>query len=256
MTAIDVSYQIAGNGPPVYMIHGIGSRKTTWDAMEHELKAHFTCISYDLRGHGDSPVATTPYTLEQMVADLEALRGRLGHEQIHVIGPAYARAYPHRILSLGLLSTAAGRTEADREKLKAVGDAMQEKGIMPIITTLVERWYTDDFISRRPDLVEMRIRQVADTPGDVFLSVFDLYATTEMAPWLNEITCPCLVLTGALDGGCNPRLNRFIDRQLANSTLVIVAGLKHSILVEAPQRIIPPVKTFLLQQPGCRPGQK
>ncbi len=236
------------------MVHGIGSRQTTWDRLIDELQGSFTCVSYDLRGHGKSPIPPTPYSLEELVQDLEALRVKLGHEKIHVIGhslggmigPAYARTYPDRILSVGLLSTAAGRTDEDRSKLQAVRDAMDEKGVMPIITALVARWYTDDFIANRPDLIDMRIKQVKDTPADVFLSVFSIYATTEMAPWLHEITCPCLVLTGELDGACNPRLNKFIDRQLPDSKLVILDGLKHSILVEAPQRVAPYINHFLL----------
>ena len=254
MTSIDVSYRIEGQGPPLYMVHGIGSRKSTWDPLVAALSPEFTCVSYDLRGHGDSPIPKPPYTLEELVEDLEALRVRLGHERIHVIGhslggmigPAYARAYPERVLSVGLLSTAAGRTADDRAKLKAVGEAMQEKGVMPVINTLVERWYTNDFIAARPDLIEKRKRQVETTPEAVFLSVFWIYATTEMGPWLDQVRCPCLVLTGELDGGCSPRLNRFMHEQLPDSHLVILDGIKHSILVEGPERVIPHVREFLL----------
>ena len=256
MSAVDVSYRVEGNGPPLYMVHGIGSRKVTWDGLIPELKNHFTCVSYDLRGHGDSPVPETPYTLDQLVDDLEALRQKLGHDKIHVIGhslggmigPAYAHRFPQHTLSVGLLSTAAGRNDEDRAKLKAVGDAMESKGVMPVINTLVERWYTDDFIAQYPDKIEMRKKQVEDTPENVFLSVFWIYATTEMAPWLSEVTCPCLVLTGELDGGCNPRLNEFMHNTLPNSELVILDGIKHSILIEGPERVLPHVKDFLLAQ--------
>ena len=74
-----------------------------------------------------------------------------------------------------------------------------------------------------------------------------VYAGAEMAPWLHEVTCPCLVVTGELDGGCNPRLNRFIAGELPDSELVILDGLKHSILVEAPERVLVPVAGFLLR---------
>ena len=256
MSAVDCDYHVIGSGPALYMVHGIGARKTAWDAIVEGLKDSFTCVVYDLRGHGDSPIPNPPYTLEQLVEDLEALRAQLGHEQIHVIGhslggmigPAYARAYPERTLSVGLLSTAAGRTEDDRNKLKAVGTAMEEKGVIPVLSTFVERWYTNEFIKAYPEKIEMRLCQVEDTPSDVFLSVFWIYATTEMAPWLNEIRCPCLVLTGEFDGGCNPRLNQFIDSQLHDSELVILEGLKHSILMEAPERVLEPLSAFLLKQ--------
>ena len=240
----------------LYLVHGIGARKTTWDKLIVGLKDQFTCVSYDLRGHGESPIPPTPYTLDDLVNDLEALRQKLGHEKIHVaghslggmVGPAYARTYPEHTLSVGLLSTAAGRNADDRAKLKAIGDAMQQNGIAETLGTFVTRWFTDAFIEAHPDLVEARLQQVKDTPADVFLSVFWIYATTEMAPWLHEVKCPCLVLTGELDGGCNPRLNQFIDGELPNSRLVILEGLKHALMIEASDRVLPQLREFLLEQ--------
>ena len=256
MAAIEVSYRIEGQGPAIYMVHGIGSRKTTWDELIDGLKDRFTCVTYDLRGHGDSPEPPTPYSLDDLVDDLEALRKKLGHEKIHVIGhslggmigPAYARAYPERTLSVGLLSTAAGRTGEDRAKLKSLGKSMEEKGAIPVLSTFVERWFTDAFIKAHPEQIEARLQQVKDMSEAVFLSVFWIYATTEMAPWLHEIKQPCLVLTGELDGGCNPRLNRFIHGELPNSELVILEGLKHSLMIEASDLVLPHVKQFLLKQ--------
>ena len=256
MTAVDVSFRVEGQGPALYLVHGIGARKTTWDKLIVGLRDQFTCVSYDLRGHGESPVPPTPYTLDDLVDDLEALRQKLGHEKIHVaghslggmIGPAYARAYPEHTLSVGLLSTAAGRSEDDRAKLKAVGDAMEQNRIAETLGTFVARWFTDAFIQAHPDLVEARLQQVNDTPADVFLSVFWIYATTEMAPWLHEVKCPCLVLTGELDGGCNPRLNQFIDGELPDSRLVILEGLKHALMIEASDQVLPQLREFLLEQ--------
>jgi len=88
---------------------------------------------------------------------------------------------------------------------------------------------------------------VRGTPAEVFLSVFHIYAESEMAPWLHEVTAPSLVLTGELDGGCNPRLNRFIAETLPDAELVILDGLKHSILVEGPDWVAPHVRDFLLR---------
>ncbi len=257
MAAVEVSYRIEGTGPALYLVHGIGSRKSTWDELIDGLKQDFTCVSYDLRGHGESPVPPTPYSLDDLVDDLEALRQKLGHDRIHVagpslggmIGPAYARAYPERCLSVALLSTAAGRNQEDRAKLRAVGEAMEQKGIVETLGTFVARWFTDDFIEAQPEVIEARLQQVRDTPADVFLSVFWIYATTEMAPWLNQLSCPCLVLTGEFDGGCNPRLNQFIHEQLADSRLIILDGLKHSLMIEASDRVLPHLRAFLLERP-------
>ena len=58
-----------------------------------------------------------------------------------------------------------------------------------------------------------------------------------MMPWLHEVTKPALIITGELDGGCNPRLNRLIDDAMQNSELIVLEGLKHSILVEAGETV-------------------
>ena len=124
---------------------------------------------------------------------------------------------------------------------------MREKGVGSVLQTLVERWYTNAFIAQCPETIEARTQQVLDTPPGVFLSVFDIYASTEMLPWLKQVSCPCLVMTGELDAGCNPRLNQLIADALLNSELVILENLKHSVLIEGPDKVLPPLRDFLMR---------
>lgn len=242
MTApVDCAFSIDGDGPPLILVHGIGAARDTWRFLMPHLSRHFTTITYDLRGHGASPCPGLPFGLDALVADLDALRNHLGFEACHIaghslggmIGPAYARAHPDRVLSLGLLSTAAFRTPDDSQKVWAVVHAMEEKGVPGVLQTLIDRWYTDRFIQSHRDIVDRRLQQVIDTDPDVFLNVFRIYAGTEMGPWLHEVEARSLVLTGEHDGGCNPRLNRQIDQALPNSDLIILPDHKHSILLEA-----------------------
>lgn len=238
---IDCAFSVAGSGPPLFLIHGIGAARDTWARALPVLTPHFSVVTYDLRGHGASPLPEGEFGLDDLVNDLERLRQRTGFEAAHfaghslggMIGPAYARRFPERVLSLGLLSTAAFRTDEDSAKVRGVVRAMEEKGIPQVLETLTDRWFTDAFLAAHGDVVERRLQQVVDTDPDVFLNVFRIYAETEMAPWLHEITAPALVLTGENDGGCNPRLNRRIHAALANSELVILPNYKHSLLLEA-----------------------
>ena len=219
------------------------------------MRTDFTCVSFDLRGHGESPVPPVPYSLVELVEDLEALRQRLGHELIHVvghslggqIGPAYARTHPEFVETVALLSTAAGRDSEDSSNVKGMVAMMREKGVKPVLKTLINRWYTDEFVANRPDAVEARVKQVVDTPEEVFLSVFDIYASTEMLQWLSQLDCACLVMTGELDARCSPVLNKLIADTLPNAELVILENLKHSILIEAPEKVVPPLRDFLVR---------
>jgi 3-oxoadipate enol-lactonase len=247
------AYSVAGEGPALFLIHGIGARRATFDGMVAGLCDRFTCISYDLRGHGVSPLPDGRFGLDDLVDDLEELRDRLGVEKAHfaghslggMIGPRYALRYPDRVLSLGIWSTAAFRTEADSAAVKGVVAKMRAEGIGPVLDTLTARWFTDGFCAARPDVIEWRKKQVMDTPAEVFLNVFDIYAETEMAPWLQGVKAPAQIITGELDVGCNPRLNKLIHAALPGSELVILEGLKHAIFIEATNRVLPDVRRFL-----------
>lgn len=239
--AIECAYTVEGEGQPLILIHGIGAARDAWRFVTPHLKAHFTVITYDLRGHGESPLPEAEFGLDDLVADLEKLRQTLGYEQVHVaghslggmIGPRYAQALPQRVLSLGLYSTAAGRSEDDSAKVWGVVHAMEEQGIENILGTLTNRWFTDAFIEANPEVVARRLQQVLSTNAEVFMNVFRIYAGTEMLPWLPEINHPAIIITGENDGGCNSRLNQLINGAMPNSQLVVLPELKHSILVEA-----------------------
>jgi pimeloyl-ACP methyl ester carboxylesterase len=253
MEAIDSAYAVAGNGPPVFLVHGVGGSGSTWARLIDRLKTEFTCISYDLRGHGKSPRSAGAFELDDFVADLEALRKHIGCDRAHVIGHSlggmiaarYSRHHSDRVISTGLLSTVAGRTDEERTRAQAVIVAMEREGVASALDLLVPRWFTDDFVRNHPDIVAMRKRQVMEVNPVVYMNAFRLYVETEMAGWLHEVVTPALVLTGELDPSCSPRHNRFIAARLPKAQLVILDGLRHGILLEAPERVAPPVAEFL-----------
>ena len=188
MQAVDCAYSVEGSGPALFLIHGIGAARDTWRFALPELVKHFTVISYDLRGHGESPMLAKEFALPELVADLEQVRKRTGFKKAHfaghslggMIAPAYAKMYPQHVLSLGLLSTAAFRTTEDSQKVLAVVSAMEKKGVAEVLQTLIDRWYTDDFIKQHPEIVERRMQQVISTDEKVFLNVFKIYATLSL----------------------------------------------------------------------------
>ena len=251
--AIDCAYSVDGDGPPLFLIHGIGAARNTWAKLLPLLTQHYTVVTYDLRGHGESPMPDAEFGINELVADLEAIRIKTGFSTAHfaghslggMIGPCYAKAFPDRVLSLGLLSTAAFRTDDDSAKVWAVVKAMEDRGIPNVLETLTDRWFTDDFIANHPDVIRRRLDQVINTNADVFLNVFKIYAGTEMAPWLHHVSAPSLVLTGENDGGCNPRLNQQIADALPSSELVVLPRYKHSLLLEAGEEVADHIHRFI-----------
>lgn len=121
----EIAYDIAGEGPPVVLIHGLGLDRSMWWPQIGALTAAHRVIAVDLRGAGESgrlgrglPVLAT------QAGDLDALLGRLGVEQAAVCGISYgglvaqemALSYPRRVSRIMLCDTFADTRLSDRRK--------------------------------------------------------------------------------------------------------------------------------------------
>ena len=251
---LDCHFTQTGEGPGLFLIHGIGAAEDAWRFIVPKLTKYFTVITYDLRGHGKSTVTNNNFTLNDLIDDLEKIREKTKIEKAHFIGhslggmiaPAYANKFPDNTISVGLLSTVADRSTKDKQKVLDIIKKMELESIPEILSTLTNRWFTDDFIKKNKSIVDQRIQQVTDTNPEVFLNVFKIYAETEMISWLKEIKKPCLVLTGENDLGCSPEHNKKISSELNNSKLVILPNVKHSILLEEPDQTSSNILKFLL----------
>ena len=245
MSIIDCNYSVTGSGPAIFLTHGVGGAEDAWRFITPKLKSMFTVVTYDLRGHGKSPVDNKDFNLDDLVLDLERVREKtniqkahfMGHSLGGMIAPAYAKKFPERVLSVGLLSTVAGRSDEDKQKVWNVIADLKDKGVEQTLNNLTNRWFTDNFIEKNPDLVSRRLKQVIDTDKDVFINVFKIYAETEMISWLKDIKKPCLFMTGENDGGCTPFHNKKMSNEIKDSKLVIIPDVKHSFLIEAPEQI-------------------
>ena len=189
----------------------------------------------------------------ELVLDLERIREKTKFEKAHfaghslggMIASAYALKFPEHVISVGMLSTVAGRSDEDSKKVWNVIYEMEKNGIEKTLQNLTNRWFTDEFIQNSPDLVERRLKQVVDTNPEVFLNVFKIYAKTEMFPWLKNISKPCLLLTGENDIGCSPKHNEKMAKEIPNSKLVILPKYKHSFLIEAPKEVAESLIEFI-----------
>lgn len=256
-STIDCAYSIRGRGPTVVMAHGIGSHMQAWTPIVDRLAHEFCCVTFDLRGHGGSARPTRRFGMAELVADLEALRHRLELNRFHLVGhslgamlaASYARSYPSRVRSLGLLSTAAFRSLEDKAKLAALVAAIKENGLEANFDHLLTRWYTDHFLKSHPEFIAQRKRYLLSIDQNVLLNVFEIYAECEMGPWLKDLHAPALVVTGEHDPGCNPRLNRLIAEAIPSAQLLVLEGLKHSILVEGAAPLSAALRQFLHSLP-------
>ena len=120
--SIDVSRarifaRIAGNGPPLLLLHGFPQTHVCWSRIAPDLARNFTVILADLTGYGDSvgpPVEKdgTNYSKRAVANDMVALMHELGHERFYLAGHdrgarvAYRLAldHPEQVERLAVLS--------------------------------------------------------------------------------------------------------------------------------------------------------
>jgi 3-oxoadipate enol-lactonase len=74
------------SGPPVVLLHGLGSSSRDWEFQEVALEDRYRVVAVDLPGHGHSRPAGQSVTIESMADEVAALLAGLGEAPAHVVG--------------------------------------------------------------------------------------------------------------------------------------------------------------------------
>ena len=81
-----VIYRIAGQGPPVVLIHGMVNSSRHWEAVAQRLADDVTVIAPDLIGHGDSATPRGDYSLGAHAAVIRDLLAAIDVERATIVG--------------------------------------------------------------------------------------------------------------------------------------------------------------------------
>ena len=254
-TAPSLFYQDEGQGAPVLLIHGVGADGSSWDAIAAALSREFRVLRLDLRGHGRSGHIAGACSLDDFVRDVTDVLHATAVSRAHIVGfslggmiaQALALQHPARVDRLVLLSAVAGRTAEERQRVQIRLATLREKGVAAIMGASQDRWFTPGFVARNPDLVARRMQQLQENHAPSYAAAYTVFSTSDLGEQLHAIHAPTLIATGEHDQGSNTRMARFMHGQIAGSQLEILPGLRHSILVEAPDLVTRLVRDFLRQ---------
>ncbi len=83
------AYRIAGSGPAILLIHGIGDNSTTWNAVQAKLAQRFTVIAPDLLGHGRSDKPRADYSVAAYANGVRDLLSVLDIERATIVGHSF-----------------------------------------------------------------------------------------------------------------------------------------------------------------------
>lgn len=138
------AYVMAGSGPALLLVHGIGDSSDTWRPVFDQLARDHMVIAPDLLGHGRSEKPRADYTIAGFANGMRDLLSLLGVERVTVVGHSlgggvaaqFAYQFPERCERLVLVgSGGVGRTVSPLLRFAAVPGAeilMPFLGLPPV----------------------------------------------------------------------------------------------------------------------------
>ncbi|MDP7705387.1 MULTISPECIES: alpha/beta fold hydrolase [unclassified Mycobacterium] len=113
------AFRIAGSGPVVVLLHGVGDSSTTWEPVHAKLAQRFTVIAPDMLGHGESDKPRADYSLAAFANGLRDLLTALEIDRVTLVGHSlggglaaqFAYQYPQFVERVVLVSAGGVTTE-------------------------------------------------------------------------------------------------------------------------------------------------
>jgi len=243
---VELHHETCGkpDGPPIVLLHGLGSSSADWRFQLPALGATYRVIAPDLRGHGRSPRGTGRLTGERLAADVAALLETLAAPPAHVVGLslggcvalALALDYPTRVRSLTLVNTFARPvTAGSRGTLRLLA----RLGLLACAPMRTVAAHVARGLFPRPDQRELYLAAVASLAGNskrtYFASLRGL-ASFDVSRRLVELRCPTLVMAGDRDATVPPAAKRLLQQSIPGAELIVVDDSGHVTPCDQPER--------------------
>ena len=216
-------------GPPVLLLHSLGTDLHMWDPQAAALATHHRVIRMDMRGHGLTEAPAGPYTMAMLAQDALALLHAVGVQRAHVGGVSIgghialrmAATAPDCVLSLLPCDTALefGGPANWQERM----DAVAAGGLAAVADATMGRWVLDQSLASSKGLRRMLLG--TDPAG--WLGCAAALRDTTGTDLAGRIRCPATVVVGDRDQSTPPAAAAAIQAAIPGSTLVTIAEAAH-----------------------------
>ena len=251
INGISYHYVVIGSGPPLVLLHGFTGSSENWQPHTSLLAEHFTVLTVDLLGHGETDAPHDPerYGMAQAAADLVELLDRTCKAPAHVLGYSMggrlalylAMMYPELVSSLILESASPGLADAPARRARigqdeALADRIEAEGL----DAFVDYWETLPLFATQQRLPVVLRRHLRDqrlrnrTTG-LANTLRGMGTGVQPSLWehLHEVSMSVLLLAGALDTKFVGIARQMYDL-LPEAHLAIVPDAGHTIHLESP----------------------
>jgi pimeloyl-ACP methyl ester carboxylesterase len=235
----DIAVEIAGEGPAVLMVHGLGGTSNFYQVQADALAGRFQVIRPDLPGAGRSPVAG-PISIESHAADLAALLGELGVQRAALVGHSagtlvvrsLAASHPGLVSSMTLLGAVAEPAEQARKAQRDRAALLRREGTAPVAPGVVANAVSETVRRERPEVAafvrELVMRQ---DPEGYARNCEALAAATDPGPI--DPALPLLLVTGQDDRIGPPAVSDALAEAHGRAEVQVLPGVGHWTALEA-----------------------
>jgi pimeloyl-ACP methyl ester carboxylesterase len=242
---ITINYEQQGSGEPLILIPFLAADNACYAFQVAEYAKHFTCISVDPRGAGETDKPDSAYTIELMADDVSGLMQAIGVDRAHIsglslggaIGMWLAAKYPEKVKSLSVHS---GWSKSDTF-LKTVVESwlllLKGTGSVPelIINGIFPWCFTPELYVNKPDYIEslasfVRTRPVQ--PVEAFKRQTDAVIAHDIESQLGQIKAPTQITFGRHDQVTSTRFAAALSENIRDSELFVFEDCSHAPIYE------------------------
>lgn len=242
---ITVNYDQQGSGEPLILIPFLAADNACYAFQVADYAKHFTCISVDLRGAGETDKPEGLYSIEQFADDVNGLMRAIGVDRAHISGLSLGAAvgmwlavkYPERVKSLSLHS---GWHKSD-PFMKPVVESWQVLAkalgsVQELIVTGIFPWcFTPELYAAQPEYVESLVAFVRSRPAqpvDAFIRQAKAVLTHDVESQLGKISAPTQITFGRHDQITSTRFAEPLQSNIKGSELFIFEACSHAPIYE------------------------
>ena len=233
----------AGAGPALVLLHCLGVTHRLWEPLD-PLADRFTLLSYDLPGHGETPLPAAPYGVEELADQLAAVLRREGIGRAHVCGLSlggliaqrFAATYPDLTDRLVLADTTPRYTDEMRAMWVARAATARRDGVPTLVPGLLKIWFTAPFLEQHPPAVRFVQETLSACSGEGYALACEALGAADLRPLAARIAAPTLVLCGAAESAAFQDAARWMGEHIQGARLEWIDQAAHCSVREQPER--------------------
>jgi len=251
LNEINMHYRIDGDpeGLPVVFSNSLGTDLRLWDQVVPLLPQSLRIIRYDKRGHGLTDCPKPPYSMGNLVRDIESLLDFLGVKNCVFVGLSIGGMIAQGLAikrldlvhAMVLSNTAAKIGQPDMWDTRI--DAVRSGGIEALADPTMARWFSPAF-HKTPALAGWR-NMMTHQMDDGYIGCSAAISGTDLYTPTSGLRLPTLGIAGARDGSTPPDLVRETVDLIPGSKFHLIRGAGHLPCVEQPQEYAQVLTTFL-----------